>query len=457
MAGIGFELRKLLRDESYFGLLRAYCYAGLIGSGPWIFSILGLLSIGMLSAGARTAALEVNSFLVSITWLMASSLVFAGPLQLFFGRFVADRLYARETASVVPNLLGAILLTQVVSGAAGAALVTFAFHGPLSYRLLMLACFVVLCDLWLLVVMLSGLKQYRAVLGIYFGGYALVVALSLALRPAGITGLLGGFLAGQSWMVVACFALVVARFPARDSVRFDFLRPDQRHLDLALTGLLYNLGFWVDKGIFWFTPAVSRPVIGPLRASIIYDLPMFLAYLSIVPGMAVFLVRIETDFAELNEAFYRSIREGATLDEIESAKAGLVASVRRAISEIFKVQGLAVLVFIFYGKQILAGLGLSPLHAGLYNLDIIAVFLQLILLAVLNVLFYLDQRRTALVLTAVLAASNALFTSLTILAGPRWYGYGLAGATLVSVLLGLSLLSRKLERLEYETFMLQPG
>jgi uncharacterized membrane protein len=457
MAGIGFELRKLLRSESYFGLLRAYGYAGLIGSGPWIFSIVGLLSIGILSAGAGAAALQVDSFLVSVTYLMASSLIFAGALQLFFGRFVADRLYSRETGSVLPNLLGAITLTHFASGAVGAATVAFAFQGPLSYRLLMLACFVVLCDLWLLVVMLSGLKQYRAVLGIYFGGYALVVALSLAMRPFGIAGLLGAFLAGQSWMLLACFALVVARFPAGDPVRFDFLRPSQRHLDLALTGLLYNLGFWVDKAIFWFTPAVSKPVIGPLRASIIYDLPMFLAYLSIVPGMAVFLVRIETDFAELNEAFYRSIREGATLGEIESAKIGLVASVRRAISEIFKVQGLAVLVFIFYGKDILAWLGLSPLHAGLYNLDILSVFLQLVLLAVLNVLFYLDQRRTALILTAVLAASNALFTSLTILAGPRWYGYGLAGAALVSVLLGLSLLSRKLERLEYETFMLQPA
>jgi uncharacterized membrane protein len=33
MAGIGFELRKLLQRESYFALVRAYAYAGLISSG----------------------------------------------------------------------------------------------------------------------------------------------------------------------------------------------------------------------------------------------------------------------------------------------------------------------------------------------------------------------------------------------------------------------------------------
>ena len=35
MAGIGFELRKLLRQDTLLGMIRAYAYAGVIGSGPW--------------------------------------------------------------------------------------------------------------------------------------------------------------------------------------------------------------------------------------------------------------------------------------------------------------------------------------------------------------------------------------------------------------------------------------
>ena len=49
MAGIGFELRKLLQRDSYSGLLQAYAYAGIISSGPWILSIVGILAIGLLS------------------------------------------------------------------------------------------------------------------------------------------------------------------------------------------------------------------------------------------------------------------------------------------------------------------------------------------------------------------------------------------------------------------------
>jgi Predicted membrane protein len=33
MAGIGFEIRKILRRDSYMSMLSAYAYAGIIGSG----------------------------------------------------------------------------------------------------------------------------------------------------------------------------------------------------------------------------------------------------------------------------------------------------------------------------------------------------------------------------------------------------------------------------------------
>ncbi|MEG2045275.1 MAG: exopolysaccharide Pel transporter PelG, partial [Comamonas sp.] len=34
MAGIGFELRRLLRKNTLFSLVQTYAYASVIGSGP---------------------------------------------------------------------------------------------------------------------------------------------------------------------------------------------------------------------------------------------------------------------------------------------------------------------------------------------------------------------------------------------------------------------------------------
>jgi len=49
MAGIGFELRRILDRDSYAATLQAYIYAGLISAGPWVLSILSVLIVGILS------------------------------------------------------------------------------------------------------------------------------------------------------------------------------------------------------------------------------------------------------------------------------------------------------------------------------------------------------------------------------------------------------------------------
>src|SRR5690606_4628947 len=109
------------------------------------------------------------------------------------------------------------------------------------------------------------------------------------------------------------------------------LRRRHAFLTLAAVGLLYNLGIWADKFVFWMNPGTSEPVIGPLRSSVVYDLPIFLAYLSIIPGMAVFLMRIETDFAEQYDNYFATIRAGRTLDEIEQARHKMTSVVRQAL------------------------------------------------------------------------------------------------------------------------------
>ncbi|MFX5521892.1 exopolysaccharide Pel transporter PelG, partial [Acinetobacter baumannii] len=76
-------------------------------------------------------------------------------------------------------------------------------------------------------------------------------------------------------------------------IAFDFAERKLLYPSLVLVGLLYNVAIWADKFMFWYFPPTSEPIIGGLRASLIYDLPVFLSYLSIIPGMAVFLVRIE--------------------------------------------------------------------------------------------------------------------------------------------------------------------
>jgi uncharacterized membrane protein len=224
---------------------------------------------------------------------------------------------------------------------------------------------------------------------------------------------------------------------------------------LIWAGFLYNLAVWVDKLMFWFNTDTSQSIIGPLRASLIYDLPIFMAYLAIIPGMAVFLVRIETDFVEYYEKFYDAVREGGSLDHIETMRDNMLFTVRQGLFEIVKIQAITVLVVFVLGKKLLAWLGISHLYMTLFYVDVVAAGLQVVLLGILNVFFYLDKRHIVVFLCLLFLFSNIALTALSLHLGASYYGYGFALSLLITVLAGMRLLTRKLDLLEYETFMLQ--
>ncbi|MCK5925641.1 MAG: exopolysaccharide Pel transporter PelG [Methylococcales bacterium] len=454
MAGIGFELRKLLRKDSYLGLIQAYGYAGIIGSGPWVLSIVGVMSIGVLSTNANSGD-SVISFLISVTYLIGCSLIFGAWLQLMLTRYMSDLIFSEKNDEILPNLLGALLVTTVTSLVFGLIVWPFFAEESLSYRLLMLSNLVILSNIWILVIMLSGLRAYQKVLGVFFLGYGLTVVFALLLKSYGIIGLLLGFMLGQSVMMYVMLALMVNEYDATRLLCFDFLDKNKVFYSLAAISVIYNLGVWMDKIVFWFNPLTSEVIIGPLRSAVIYDPPIFLAYLSTIPGMAVFLLRMEADFVDKSEAFYGAIREGAPLAKIRTLKASMIATVRLSFVEIFKVQGITAIALIYMADDILTLFNISTNYSLLFSIDVAAVGVQVILLGVFNVLFYLDKRYIILGLCSFFALANLALTLLSQHLGASFYGYGFAVAIFMTTFAGFVLLDRKLIRLEYETFMLQ--
>lgn len=457
MAGIGFELRRMIHKDTLYAMMQTYTYAGLIGSGPWVISIVAILMIGLFASANTAQSLFLEQFQVSISYLMACSLILTSPLQLLFTRFVADRIFEKRNNVILPNLIGALTLTVLVSALMAGPALLYWFDGSFAYRLCMLTSFVILSCIWIVQIFASAVNASGLMLMVFALGYGITVAAALALRRYGLEGLLLGFIAGQAILFFTLLVLVVREYPAQQLVSFSFLRREQIFPTLAVTGLLYNLGVWADKFIFWGDALTGAHVIGPLRASPIYDLPIFLAYLSIIPGMAVFFVRMEVDVADQCEKYYRTVTDGGTLGEIIDEKRKLVGAVKGGLLEMIKVQLVATLVLLVFGGDLLLLFGISPLYRSLLSIDLVAVAMQLVVLAILNFLFYLDRRKIALALCLLFFMSNTAFSILSLNAGPLFYGYGFATAVFLTALAGALCLSFTLDRLEYETFMLQPA
>lgn len=457
MAGIGFELRKLLNKRSYTGLLQAYAYAGLISSGPLVLSIVGMVLIGVLSFGVVIPHALITQFQITVTYLFMISLILTGPVQLSFTRFVSDRLFVQDEAAILPNFNGLLFVVLNASMLCALPVVLLGFpQQSVLFRLLFVMGLAIMSGIWIATVFLSGMKRYKAILLIFAMGYGATLLLALLfMHFFNMEGLLLGFVMGHFLLLAGMIWLIYRTYESDRFLAFDIWKPGAMFPSLMVTGLLFNLGLWIDKLMFWYYPGTGESVVGPLQASVIYDFPIFLSYLTVIPGMAVFLVRIETDFVEYCTKFYDAVREGATLDHIERMRNQMVYYIQHGLIDIAKTQTITALVTFVLGEALLTWLGISTLYLPLLFVDVVGAGLQVVMLGVINVLFYLDQRKLVAGLTALLLVCNAGFSALSIHLGAAWFGYGFAVAMLVTVLVGIWLLNRRLEALEFETFMLQ--
>jgi uncharacterized membrane protein len=255
---------KLLQRDSLLSMLRAYAYAGVISSGPWVLSIIGMLLIGILSFSVVKPNLLITQFQVTITNVIAFSLILTGPGQLAFTRFVADRLFEHRADVVAANYHGLLLLTTAVAGTLSLAVMLWFFPAQsLAYRCLTIATFVITCNIWMATVFLSGLKQYREIVILYLIGYGISVSAAYAMRPLGLEGLLAGYFVGQLFLFSGMHSLIIRNFLTPEGIRFDFLKKNLRYETLFWIGFLYNLSAWIDKFIFWTFPPTSEAIIGP--------------------------------------------------------------------------------------------------------------------------------------------------------------------------------------------------
>jgi uncharacterized membrane protein len=148
MAGIGFELRHLLRKNTLTSLLQAYAYAGVIGSGPWVFSIIGILLVGVFSVSVVAPPLLVTQFQTSVTYLVASSLILTGAAQLAFTRFISDRCSSRRMKPSCPICTACCWWSWPPPAAGHAGAVRGAAGPGPAVPVLMLAGFTLMCVVW---------------------------------------------------------------------------------------------------------------------------------------------------------------------------------------------------------------------------------------------------------------------------------------------------------------------
>jgi uncharacterized membrane protein len=457
MAGIGFELRKILKQDRLLSLTKVYGYSAILSSGPWVISILAIVLVGFINLANMGEVSDAFRFQVVITYAiaLASSLIITGILQLPFTRYVADLIFNNREDEILPSYFGAIFMAWALGIPTVIPFYLWVFEEQsMVFIIGVVSTFLILCGVWISSILAASLKYYHDVVWAYFISYALIVLFSYYFGET-IEMLIYIFFAGNAILFVILMTLIIKSYDSSIFMKIDFFLAQNFYWTLAIAGLSYNLGAWVDKFIFWYHPATGHTVIGKLNASIVYDMPIFLAYLSILPGMAIFFYRLESDFAEKYDLYYDAVRSGGTLGMIQRYRNDMVDVIRHAIHEILMIQGILDIVLFLTAPTVFEILKIPQLYLGLLYILTIGAMLQIAFMSVLAILYYLDRKRVAMWLCIMFFVSNTVLTLYSIDYGPSMYGYGYTVSLLLVFMTSLVVIRNEMDKLDYETFMLQ--
>jgi uncharacterized membrane protein len=452
MAGIGFALRQLAARDSLNAGLRSQLHAITVTSGPWLLTVLAL---GIVELFAREPLGQdaYRVFSSIIVYNFAFSLVLAAPIVMVVTRRLADMLFARDVSEATGMLMGSLTTVFVLQAAVAVPFYGFIVDLTLEERLLAFACFLMVGGIWLVSAFLSALKSYGSITAIFAVGMSAASALSVWLAPEhGSVGLLAGFTGGMAVLLFALIARVLAEYPGPAIRPFAFLPAMLGYWELALTGLFFALGIWVDKWIMWFAPG-QLVVAGTMPTQPTYDSGMFLACLTMAPGAAMFLVIVETRFFEAYLRYHRAVAMHATSQEIARHHGAILDVLRTGFRQVAVLQ--AVVCYL----AILAAPGLIGMARGgaelvpTFRFGALGALCHGLLIFVVAVLAYFDLRRDLLCIAALFLALNGGLTWATLGFGIGYAGYGYFLAALLSLSFAYVIAVRRLLQLPYVTFI----
>jgi polysaccharide biosynthesis protein PelG len=452
MAGIGFVLRKLASRDDYLGITRAFIHASIVSAGPWLMTVLSLGIIYFFTEKIVPFD-EASAFRTVMIYNFSFSLVLSSPVYMVTTRFVSDELYKKDIHTLPGVLICSIGLLFLYSFPIAAMFFFGIASLPSFLAIQAILNFLLLSMLWIAMLFFSAVKNYQSLSLSFFLGIIIATLVTIFLAfPFGAQGMLAGFNIGISFIVFSLFGVLFAEYPYRFRIPFAYFPYFRRYWKLALSGILYNAGIWIDKWLMWFSPDATLSPLG-IYTFPTYDTAMFIAFLTIIPVMALFVFSLETNFFETYLTYFRSLQQNASFHSLKEKQNAILKKILENGRNFIILQGSISLLFILLAPTLFEVLQLSYLQLGIFRLGVLGAFFNALVLFVMIFLAYFDSRENYLRISAILFFSNFIFSWISMKMGFVFYGYGYFFAMACTFLISASMLINYTKNLSYQIFV----
>ncbi len=462
MAGIGFELRKVFNQKGLFSRAKAYGYTGVIYAGPMVLGGTLIFGISYLASRVGLNRADSNYLTSMITYAILSSLTVNSFFSYAVTRFASDMLYEEKEGYLLPSYLGSSA-TMIGLGVL--------LYGPflilsgvtIVQLILNLTLFMELIFVWNGVQYLTALKDYKSILLAFLSASVVTFLVGwglLSFNLPVLTSLLFSVCVGYGLMFLGIVYLLARYFPLDLGMldeSFLFLKWIDKFFDLTLIGFCLHIGIFGHILVVWLGPWGS-PVKGLFLASQVYDVPVLLAFLTILVTTINFALATEVHFYPKYKRYYSLFNEKGTLTDIKEAEEEMLSVMIRELLALAWKQLFVTIIAISAGNALLdvLPLGINDLMRGYFRILCVGYGIYAIANVILSILLYFTDYKGALIAAASFAIASPLLTFLSQFFNRAFLGFGFLLAAAIFFLIALWRLDRFTKKLMYYTLSAQP-
>lgn len=432
MAGIGFELKRLFKKEGVFNSIFAGVYATAVTIGPTIIVIIALNIMYMLPPYIEIAYKNKELLSATILYVFVFSLILASPINIILSRYVADKIYEEDYGSIYAAVETGSLLIAAFVGIMGipfGCAMYFVGHIPLYYIFGSYMFFAGLSFTFYYMTFITVLKEYRKItfsfLGSLAAGFLFVVVSASWLQAPIVDAILFGL--ALSFVLIAMILLFFIKksFVYHNGNAGELFSYIKKGWWLILANALYIWGLYVHNFVFWLFSDYKVRVSEVFQSAPTYDMATYLAMISNISVLVIFVVNVETKFHTAYKAYCESII-GAAGKDIRRTKQKMIETLRRETIYIVQIQVMVNIIIYVTALVVFPRIGIEGVVLSMYPVLSIAYMILYLVQCFMIYLFYLDDQKGAPLVGGAFFAGTLLGSLITVKLPPAMGGLGLA-------------------------------
>lgn len=401
MAGIGFELKKLFKKEGIISTVFAGVYATVVTIGPTIMVILALNLMYFLLPYVNVSYYDKEVLSSTILYVFIFSLIISSPINIILSRYTADKIYQEKYDSILSALdMGNLLLAALVvlTGVPFGAAMYFIGELPLYYIFVAYLFYAGLVFTFYNMTFITILKEYRKIT--YSFLFSLLVGILFScvavfwLNFSVVDAILDALAISFNLIAVLLMSRLRRSFRSHDKNNTEVLHYFKEYRLLFAANAFYVLGLYSHNFIFWLFSDYQVTVAKVFRSAPVYDVVTYLAMLSNISILVIFVVNVETKFHTAYKFYCESII-GASGKDILQAKAKMMEVLRRELLYIVQVQMIINICIFVLVIAFASDLGITGRILTMYPVMSVAYMILYLVQSMMIFQFYLDDAKGA--------------------------------------------------------------